>query len=185
MAKAIVSASKATVNASKRQENPKPTIAKSKTEMGANIVMGEYFCLKERQPRPVTLNFLKVLADKLIEWVDNEEILSVTEFFGFAKIGSGTFYEYLDRCPELKRAHAYALDVVGSRRETGAMRRKLDTNAVWKCQYQYGKQYRDAMEFAAKLAKKDDDQDAGGTKIVVIEKIVTDKSMERHITKGE
>lgn len=171
---------------SKKNTTPKstkPTTPKSKTERSEPLVLGEYYCMKEMQGKPVTQSFLRLMAETLIEWVEDEEVVSFNEFFRYAKIGSGSFHEYLDRCPELKRAHAYALDVLGARRESGAMKRKLDTSAVWKCQYQYGKNYRDAMEFAAKLAKREELEEGGGTKIVVIEKIVTDPSMQKHVKK--
>ena len=168
----------------RKVKSPNPTTPKSKTEKREPLVLGEYFCMKEMQPKPVTMNFLKLMAEMLIEWVNDEDVVTFNEFFQYAHIGSGTFHNYVDRCPELKRAHAYALDVLGGRREAGAMRRRLDTNAVWKCQYQYGKNYKDAMEYAAKLAKKED-MDEGGTKIVLIEKMVTDPLMEKYFVKGD
>ncbi len=151
-----------------------PTTPNAKKETTKNLVMGEYYCLKERQPRPVTMNFLRSLADLLLDWAEDEDSLSITEFFKVAKMGSGTLYEWIERCPELKTAHSYALDVIGARRETGAMRKKLDGTSVWKSQYHYGRYYREALEFAAQLSKKEQSE-AGSLQITVkMDKVESD-----------
>lgn len=162
-------------------ETSNPTASDSKVEKREPLVIGEYYNSKEDLMMPVTHTHLKSLAKKLYQWSDTAEGLNILEFYQAVGISKTAFHEYLDKSPELKAAHSYALDAIGTRRDVGAMKKKYDTNAVWRSQYQYGSQYREAMEFAAKLAKRDEDHDAGGTKIVVIEKIVTDPSMQKYI----
>lgn len=167
----------------KKPKSSHPTTKKPNKEITGPLVMDEYYCLKARQPKPVTMSFLRTLADMLIDWAEESDALSIMKFYTFAGIPKQSFYDFMKRCPELKRAYDYAIDVLGARRDDGAMRKKLDPSAVWKTQYRYGQDYKEAMEFAAKLAKKEDLEDQGGAKFIIVEKMVTDKSMEKYFEK--
>jgi|SRR5271155_1362763 len=173
-----------TDEALKKIKNSYPTTEISKTENPGALVMGEYRCLKTSLVTPITQTSLQSLAQKLIAWSFTDDALHLSEFHRQSGVPRATFYTWVHRDPELKEALATALDMVGARREVGAITRKFDTSAVWRRLYQFSPEYREAMEFNAKLAKREE-MDQGGTKIVVIEKMITDPSMEKYFKGSE
>ncbi len=163
-----------------RKQTIQPTKQKSKTETSGPLVLGEYFDRKLRESRPVSMTFLKMTAEKLHQWADLDDSLHIMDFIAEIGMNDTSYYEWMKRCPEFQEEHAYALSRIGARRETGCIRKRYDTGAVWKTQYQYGKQYREAMEFAAKLAKKEDAQDGGGQTFIIMNEMKSDPSMEKY-----
>ena len=173
--------SKTTPKAKREEILRKPTTQKSKTETSGRLVLGEYFDRKLRESRPVTMTTLLMIADKLHQWADLDDSLAIMDFIAEMGMNDTSYYVWKDRCPEFAEEHDYAMARIGARRETGCIRKKYDTGAVWKMQYQYGKQYREAMEFAAKLAKKEDTVDGGShTFNINVTEMRSDPSMEKH-----
>lgn len=161
-----------------KKTNPTKDNAKEKTD--SVKVIEEYFCLKEMQPRPVTMAYIEAVADMLVEFADMDNSLSMTGFYRATKIPQDCMQRWKEMSPRLKAAYNYALAVFGGRREEGAVTKRYDTGAVWKMQYQYGPQYRESMEFAARLARKDDLDDVGGMKFIIMQPMQTDASMEKY-----
>jgi hypothetical protein len=169
--------------ARKKVQKSNPTASEIKVETNGPYVLDEYFCLKEMQPRPVTMAYLEMVAEKLVEYADFDDSLTINKFYRITKIPKDCMQRWKELCPRLNMAYNYALAALGERREEGSITRKYDTGGVWKRQYQFGEEYKQAMEFAAKLAKKDDLDDAGGVKFIVMHEMRTDSSMEKYFNK--
>jgi hypothetical protein len=161
-----------------KKTNPTKENTKEKTDGG--FVLEEYFCLKEMQPRPVTMAYIEAVADMLVEFADLDSSLSMTGFYRVTKIPLDCMQRWKEICPRLKAAYNYAMTTFGTRREEGAITKRYDTGAVWKRQYQFGAEYKEAMEFAARLARKDDLDDVGGMKFIIMQPMQTDASMEKY-----
>jgi cytochrome c551/c552 len=168
---------------SKKETRSHSTIAKTKTVTKGPLVLEEYFCLKEMQPRPVTMSYLEKVADMLVEFADLDDSLSMVAFYRLTKIPKSCMQRWVGLCPKLDAAFKYAMATIGDRRECGAVTRKYDTGAVWRTLYQFSDEYKQAMEFAAKLAKKEDLTDAGGVKFIIMPPMQSDPSMEKHFKK--
>lgn len=165
---------------------PNPTLEKNKKKSKEVIYLGDYYDMKSMQPYSVTMTFLELLAEKLTKWVTgNPDALAITEFWELIGMSPNVYYSYVKRCPALDRAHEYALAVIGSHREVGAMKKKLETSAVWKNQYQYHESYKEAMIFAAQLAKKEDKEQEGNKVFIVVEKIESTPEMQELFKKKE
>lgn len=170
----------------RKAKKPTPTLIKDREQRKQVVYLGDYFDMKLMQRRPVTLSFLEVLADKLTQWVTgNQDAIAITEFWEMIGMEPSVYYGYIKRSEKLAEAHKYALAVIASHRDTGAMRRRLDAGAVWKTQYQYGESYKEAMIFAAQLAKKDDKPEDGNERFVVLEKIDSSPDMQALFKKKE
>jgi hypothetical protein len=170
----------------KKVKAPHPTLEKDKEPRKQVVYLGDYFDMKLMQRRPVTLTFLEVLADKLTQWVTgNQEAVAITEFWEMIGMEPSVYYGYIKRSDKLAEAHKYALAVIGSHREVGAMKRRLDTAAVWKNQYQYHESYKEAMIFAAMLAKREEKTNENNERFVVLEKIESSPEMESLFKKKE
>lgn len=137
-----------------------PSTKKNKDKKSGPLVLGEYRCQKQFLTTPVTRSFLISLGDKLVTWSMTDEALHLSQFFQLTGVPKSTFYDWVDREPELKSSLVTALENVGARREIGAITKKYDTAAVWKRLYQFAPEYKEAMIFAASLAKKDEAQSA-------------------------
>ncbi len=165
---------------SDRKQNTNPTIQKSKVETSKPLVMGEYECSRQFTARPITESFLESMSQNLMQWAQETESIHLVDWFHESGMPSDTFYEWTNKSPSLKRAHRFAMEALGARRESGAITKKYDTGAVWKRQYQFGNDYKEAMEFTAKLAKKEDLEDGGGKTFIIMGDMKSDPSMEKY-----
>lgn len=169
----------------KKQKPTNPTTQKIKTETSNPLVMGEYSCQRQFLARPITESFLESMAQNLMIWAREGKAIHLVDWFHETGMPSDTFYEWIHKSPSLKRAHKYAMEALGARRESGAITKKYDTGAVWKRQYQFGSEYREAMEFLAKLSKKEDLEDGGGTKFIIMKDMISEESMEKYFKKKD
>jgi hypothetical protein len=139
-----------------------PSIKASQKGKSAAVVLEEYYCWKDLQPKPVTMAFLEKTADLLIDWAtNNKDALALEGFYEYSGIAPRSYCTFRKRCPKLQEAHDQALVIIGNKREVGAMQKKLDSASVWRRQYQFGETYKEAMIFAAQLAKKEESVSGG------------------------
>lgn len=129
----------------------------------------EYYNLRYQDRIPMTVEGIKLLADDLYIWAQDDESLIAEEFYLLKGIDAKTFHNWMKRCPELKQAYAATKDIIAGRRERGALTRKYDAGTVRWTMPAYSKKYKKLEEWKAELGKKDDDKDTG-TKVVIMEK---------------
>jgi hypothetical protein len=154
----------------------KSTVDKNKSEKKQTLYLGDYFCMKEMQPRPVTLPFLKLLATKLVEWVEKDETaIHLRQFFQVMGLRPKDYYVWKERCEELQYAHDWAMSLMGMRRELGAIKKQFDSYMISRTLYQYSPEYKEAVEYHSKLAKKESEAANGGVQFVVIPKITSER----------
>lgn len=136
----------------------KSTNTKSNAKRGKGVrpkYMGDYSCWKTMKKMPYSQAFLEILAEELIKYANEESSISMGKFYQRTGISKGSFENFLTRSQNLADAYTHALEVMGFRRDDGTVVRKYDTNAVWRMQYQYGSWWKNAGEYQAALAKKD------------------------------
>lgn len=117
--------------------------------------LGEYNSMKMGRRMPVTQAFLDLLAEQLIEYANKDNSISMGEFYRQTGILKSTFLQFVEQSPRLSDAYVHALEIMGFRRDDGTVMKKYDSYAVWKMQYRYGSDWREAGEYHAALAKKD------------------------------
>lgn len=139
-----------------------------KRDVPTILVVDEVKTLGTGELWPITNRFLTNMAQDLIEWADKDTSLIFRSFLNNRKISRNHFYRWRDKEPLLAEAHEYALEKIAERRELGGLTKSLDTGMVMYSMPMYCKEWKDSAEWRSKL--KSGDLDAGGTKIVVIEK---------------
>lgn len=118
--------------------------------------------------RPASQPFLEQLAIDLITWLDNNpDKLQIIGFLKERGIFPATIREWTKRNESLKNAYNWAMYTLGQRREEGAIRKEFDSSFVRYTMPMFDEDFKALEEWRSKL--KDENQE-GGTKIVVLEK---------------
>lgn len=154
----------------KKTDNPNTATRKEKK---TPVQWGEYRHLHSWKMKPYCQETLEELADHMMTWALLEDSLRLTDFFGEHGLDDDVFYdELLPKSTKLKAAHKWTIARLASRREIGALTKKLDSATVFRSLANYCKIEREMMEFRANLAAKSK-ADAGlnETKLVVIERM--------------
>lgn len=154
-----------------RKTATQPTIEIPNDERKKSIYLGDYYCMKELQPKPVTEELLELIAHKLVEFAGDEENISIGTFKSWLKIKDSDYARWMERSDKLKEAHSWALMVLGNRREEQACKRQLDSGMVKHTLYQYSPSFKEAAEFHAKLGRRENESISGGTTFVVVPRI--------------
>jgi hypothetical protein len=129
------------------------------------------FCLKKMPISPARVERIK---EALSVWFDtNPEVKSISEFYYPLGISMKTYYRLLERDPELKELHEITMHRLGDK----LWGRSVDCRANWYAVkfklHQYSPEYKEAREFEAQLAKKDETVN-NAPQIVVLERFPSD-----------
>lgn len=129
-----------------------------------------YLDLFSFKMHPVSNDYLIKFALEWVNWVcNNEDVLTVNEYFICKGVHARTVWNWKQRCAELKEAHAFVLQVLGTRREKGALTRKYDSNMVRLTMSLYDSKWKELEEWQAQLRTKET-QAINGIRVVEIER---------------
>jgi len=118
---------------------------------------------------PVTQKFLDRVSNELITWAKTDpDAFKISQFYLDKGFQMKTYYDWVKKYPIMKTAHSQALELIGNRREIGAMQKKLDTNIVSHMMPHYDPQWKEMVQWRNKLKAEADEK--SGTKIVVMER---------------
>jgi hypothetical protein len=141
-------------------KTPKPTSAELKekkecegrdrekrrwTEVYPNFITG--------RQTAITSNFADQLAEDLVAHAMKPETLTVTSFYLNKGIGRSTWASWHERFPQLLAAYNFAKEIIGNRREEGAMKRSLAENFVFKSMPMYSPDWAQREQDLAKLSE--------------------------------
>lgn len=96
------------------------------------------------------------IAMKMIEFADRPTSLRVQDFWDEEKIDSKYYWKWKEGFPLLERAYAYCMSRVASRRDIGALKKEFDAGHVERHQVRYDPEYKEVVEWKAKLAHKEE-----------------------------
>jgi len=138
-----------------------------------------WWCLLDQKMKPLPDSQLEKMARALIEWSHKSTSLKITGFYTSYGLTADDFYDYCDRYKPLERAHRYAMEKIGARREELALLGEINPHIVMRTMPLYDKKFKEMREWEAKLRQHEDNQSQ--TKVVVIERfpstdIVPDKT---------
>lgn len=168
-----------TINNSKLAANkPNEIVAKKKkgpkrdVEIKRSPWYEEYMDCFTFQLKPVNQTFIDRLSLDLVTWAKHDDnALKIAQFFTSKDIPSNTYYDWVTKHPKMKLAHQQALELIGVRREIGALKKELDVSFVAGTMPIYDEKYKAMIEWKAKL--KAEAHENSGTKIVVMEKFAS------------
>jgi hypothetical protein len=129
-----------------------------------------------------TIAELEYISTLMLEWIDKEDAITVESFYLSRNIPSGTFDDWVRRCPELQNAWDICVERIGERRERRGLEGKYNASLVSSTMPLYSKKYR-----AWKLQeRKSNEEGAKQTIFVVREKMPeTNDVMPRQIESAE
>ena len=110
------------------------------------------------------------LAVELIEWAKLKTSYKISQFYIDKGIPRDTFYKWAHKHECLMEAYNIALELLGNRREIGAIERKLEPSIIKFTMPLYDKDWVKREKDVAQLNDKPEDS---GTKFVVIENYST------------
>jgi len=104
---------------------------------------------------PVSQSYLLKFALEWVSWAsDNEDALTMTQYLNLKRLHQKTIDRWALRCPELTQAHEMVLQIIGDRRERGAITRKFDAAVVLKSMAMYNAKWREIEEWRATMSAK-------------------------------
>jgi len=166
--------------ASKKKSN-KIEIIKD-TTVGENVLaynFDEYKDMRSFQKKIVNQAFFDKLALELLDWAENDEMaLKLSQFYIKKGIWDGDFYRFCEKSDNLKRAHIWAMQMIGNRREVLGLQKKIDPGMVSYTMAHYDKTWKDLAEWRAAISK---DKEETKQTVVVIEKFPTKVSNDKEI----
>ncbi len=123
------------------------------------------FCMKKIPISPARIERIK---DALRVWFDEHpEAKTISEFYYSLGISFKSYYRLLERDPELRELHDMTLHRIGDKLWGRSVDNKANWNAVRFRIHQFGAEYKEAKEFDANLAKKEDQVQQGPQFIIV------------------
>ncbi|MBW1678413.1 MAG: hypothetical protein JRJ79_17935, partial [Deltaproteobacteria bacterium] len=129
-----------TLNNNTKEYNPTMSVAE---------VYKDLFTLRQK---PISDAFIDRLALELIEWaMKDDTALKLTQFIFSKGIPSMTFYRWVNKYETLKLVKDTALELIGNRREIGALKNKLNASLVMNQMAKYDKSWKDLEVWRAEL----------------------------------
>ena len=109
-------------------QTPKHTIPPVRSTIKAIDIYKDLFILRER---PVSVVFLQRLCADMLDWANtNEDALKLVNFFVSRKISPKTFWRWEKNHPFLTEARTMAMEIIGARREIGAIKNKYNAQII-------------------------------------------------------
>lgn len=131
----------------------------------------DYSCIYTGSLKPINEVGIERLAEEIVCWArDDEEALKVTQFIFKKGISRAQWSKWCAKNPSLLEAHNTAKEIIGNRREIGALNRKFDPGTVNYTMPFYDSEWKAGLEWRASLKEKKDDT-ASGPQIVVMDRI--------------
>lgn len=156
-------------------KKPKTIKHNTTTKDPAKIFFPEYTDMLTMRQKPVSLAFLENLAAEMVNWVNSKsEKLVFTQFLAEKGMSYSIFRQWKERCPKLVVAHEYVLETLGAIRESGALKRKLDSAMVLKSMPVYSYDWAQLEKERDERKAKRDDKNIGNI-TVVMERFGNDK----------
>lgn len=136
------------------------------------VYFDEFFDFNEFKQRPVSEQWLAELSKRLVFWAkDNDDALILNEFFLKEGIGKSTVANWKKQSKLFKNSYDFAKQIIGTRREIGALNKKFDTNVVMFTMPMYSKSWKELEEWRSSLKVKELEKAGKQTITVVMEKV--------------
>jgi hypothetical protein len=131
----------------------------------------DYFCFVEMTRRPIQECEIRSLAKKVVKWArDDKNALKLSAFTSEAAISYNDWLRWCQKYPFLQEAHEQALRLLGNRRETGALKGKLNAGMVNTTMPMYDPEHRKMLKWKHSLRVARQEEKAQQQQIIVIER---------------
>ena len=160
--------SKPITKAKKAANKRKPPI---KEEMEVSPWLEDYLDCFHLKYKPVTEKFLERISQEMLSWAKtNEKAYKISQFFSPKHIGYTTYTGWVNKYPQFAAAYNLAKTIIGDRRETGALERKLDAGTVIQMMPKYDPEWQEMVRERNEMKAQANEKLGGGTQFIVMEK---------------
>lgn len=111
--------------------------------------------------------YLEQFADEMLEWSKSDDSLKITQYYNLKLIHNTIVDKWMERCPRLRQAHDLALQIIGARREIGALNKKFDATMIMRSMPLYDKAWRNIEEWRANIGAENAPQ---APQVIYVEK---------------
>jgi len=135
---------------------------------------------------PMSDKGIERLAIEIVEWAHKDpEAYKLSQFFYNKGIGRDVWLDWCRKYPELERASVHAKGIIGDRRETGALKNKLNVGMVHYSMSFYDPEWKE--ESVRRAALKEGSSDGAKTTFTVVVDAIPESPMvpKRKEEKGE
>ncbi len=147
----------------------KKTNHSKKKEKLSTIDTPTFYSMRDMAVKPVTDNYLRNLAINTVKLVEeDEDIITMTRVFNLAGVLKKQWYRWAERHEDVKNATIWIRQIIGDRRESGALKRKLDSATVLQMMPYYDEDWKAINEWRSRI--KHENAAANEAKVVVIER---------------
>lgn len=147
----------------------------TKVKTGYGGVWDEYLNAITFRKIPVSEAFVQKMGTELVQWAMNDKkAYKLSQFFAEKGINRSTIHRWMDKHPDFKDAYEHAKEIIGNRREVGALERKLDATIVKATMHRYDPEWMEIDKYHSDLSKKVDDL-KGDIKVIMQQYISEDK----------
>lgn len=161
-----------------KKNTKKSTNPIAKEEKYKKVVFDEYRNMNTFRIYPVTVEYIEQVALELIEWAkDDCRALKISQFFTRQGISTTTVKKWRDKSPVFDEAYVYAKQIIGDRRETGAIENEYDSGMIRSSMPIYDDEWKMNEEWRSKL--KDQSGQMGNVKVVIEQCPSSDKVPSR------
>ncbi len=130
----------------------------------------DYMCIYTGSLKPMNAVGIDRLADDIVDWARNDvDALILSEFYLAKGIHGQTWYAWCKRFPRLQLAHDCAKQLIGIRREKGALKGKYNMPMVMWSMPMYDKEWE--AETIRRAALKDGDKEGKSSVTVIMNPI--------------
>lgn len=128
----------------------------------------EYFDYIQMKPVPISDGRLLEIASEVVKWaLEDEGAITLSQFYCNLGIALATFQKWRRRCPELEEGCTIAKQIIGNRREKGALERRYAERTVLTSMAQYSPSWKKMEEWRSSLKVKEHSASRGDIKIVM------------------
>lgn len=128
----------------------------------------EYYCFNTFKKKPVSKDWINLLAEKLVTWArDDDKALKLTQFYSLHGLAHSTMEKWRRKFPQLNEAAQVAKRMLGDRREIGALEKRYDASTVHKMMLHYDKSWKDVEEWRSKLKASEQSAAMGNIRVVM------------------
>ena len=125
---------------------------------------------------PMSIKGISRLATEVVEWAQKDpEALKLSQFYYSKGICRKVWYEWCGKFPELEQASNEAKYIIGDRRETGALKNKLNTGMVHYSMSFYDPEWKE--ESVRRAALKEGSSDGARASFTVVVDAIPESSV--------
>lgn len=165
-----MSVKKRTLNNSNKRVKSAKKVTKRDSDTPYSPWLEDYRDTFSMRVKPISSSFITRLSKELVKWsVSTDTALTLGKFYIMKGILKKTFYKWVKKYPEMTDAHSVAMQIIGIRREEGALTRKFEPSTVKHTMPLYCEDIRELELWRSKLKENENSQIAPS--VVVLDKI--------------